>query len=115
MLKTIGEHHVFFLTIIISLFQLAVSPAGAELDFGFKAHCGNDFAAALDELRPLAEGGDPRAQLWLGLMYYYGRNVTFNEPEAYRWIHKSANQLYFNAEFTVCFPRGCFIGGAPPN
>ena len=68
MLKTIGEHRVFFLAIIISLSQLAASPAGAELDFGFKAHYGNDFAAALDEFRPLSEVGNAREQLWLGPM-----------------------------------------------
>ena len=115
LLKAIGRHRIFFIAIIISVTVLAAGPARAELDFGFRAHYGDDFAIALGELQPLAEAGDARAQLWLGLMYYYGRGVSWNPRLAHRWIDKSAQQLYSDAEFTRCFLYGCFIGGAPPN
>ena len=115
LLKALGRHRVFVIVILISVTVLAVGPARAELDFGFRAHYGDDFAVAFDELQPLAEAGDARAQLWLGLMYYYGRGVSWNPLLAYRWIDKSAQQLYSDAEFTRCFLYSCFIGGAPPN
>ena len=114
LLKAPGRHRVFFIAILISVTVLAAGPARAELDFGFKAHYGDDFAVALEELQPLAEAGDARAQLWLGLMYYYGRGVSWNPRLASWWIDKSAQQLYFDAEFARCFfIYGCFIGGNP--
>jgi len=57
LLKALGRHRVFFIAILISVTVLAAGPARAELDFGFKAHYGDDFAVALEELQPLAEAG----------------------------------------------------------
>ena len=68
LLKAVSRHRVLFIAILISVTVLAAGPARAELDFGFRAHYGDDFAVALEELQPLAEAGDARAQLWLGTM-----------------------------------------------
>tara|TARA_Y100000588_G_scaffold341930_1_gene386370 strand:+ start:289 stop:636 length:348 start_codon:yes stop_codon:yes gene_type:complete len=97
---------------VLTLVALLSTPAQAELDFGFEAEYQGNFEQALAELQPLAEAGDPRAQLWLGLMYYYGRGVPFNPRKAQKWIRKSADQLYENAEFSWCFIiQGCWTGG----
>ena len=88
------------------------SKAQAELDFGFEAEYQGNFQRALAELQPLAEAGDPKAQLWLGLMYYYGRGVRFNPRRAQKWIRKSADQHYTNGEFAWCvIIQGCWSGG----
>ncbi len=91
-------------------------PAKAELDFGFWAVYQNDYQRAFAELQPLAKSGDPRAQLWLGLMHYYGWGIPFNPRLAQDLIRKSANQLYKDGEFALCFIiHGCFTGGTPNN
>jgi TPR repeat protein len=51
-----------------------------------------DYAAALRQLRPLAEGGDPRAQFDLAEMYESGQGVYTDHEEALRWYRKSALQ-----------------------
>jgi len=100
---------------LVLLFFVSVSnSARTELDFGFGAEYQGDYERALLELQPLAEAGDPQAQLWLGLMYYYGWGVTFNPRKATHWIGKSAAQLYHDGEFALCFiMQGCFSGGSP--
>ena len=102
------------LGLVLLLFVSTSNPARTELDFGFGAEYQDDYERALLELQPLAEGGDPQAQLWLGLMYYYGWGVTFNPRKAADWIGKSAAQLYPDGEFALCFiMQGCFSGGSP--
>ena len=97
-------------------FAILIShPTRAELDFGYNTKYQNDHKKALEEIQPLAENGDAKNQLWLGLMYYYARGVPFNPCLADTWIRKSAKQLYHDAEFTVCFLYSCFTGGLPSN
>ena len=102
-----------YLSIIFPI--IFASSARAELDFGFKERYHGNYATALEEIKPLAESGDAQSQLWLGLMYYYGRGVTWNPRLADLWIRKSAYQLYQDAEFTVRFLYGGFTGGNPLN
>ena len=102
------------LSLVLLLLVSASNPARTELDFGFGAKYQGDYEQALLELQPLAEAGDPQAQLWLGLMYYYGWGVAFNPRKAADWIGKSAAQLYHDGEFALCFiMQGCFSGGSP--
>lgn len=51
-----------------------------------------DWAAAIELLRPLAEGGDAAAQNKLGMFYDIGRGVPVDYAEAMKWIRKSAEQ-----------------------
>jgi TPR repeat protein len=48
------------------------------------------FASPLDRLSALANGGDPQAQLLVGLRYLKGVRVAVNQPEAAKWIRKAA-------------------------
>lgn len=48
--------------------------------------------ASFDQLRLLAEKGDPGAQNALGLRYATGEGVVLNESEAVRWFTKAAEQ-----------------------
>ena len=57
----------------------------------------------LDEMKKKAEKGDAQAQYTLGLMYYDGKGVTKNYPEALKWIRRAAEeQGYVDAQ--------CFLG-----
>jgi TPR repeat protein len=57
-----------------------------------------DYSAALQLCRPLAEHGDARAQLSLGGMYYNGQGVQQDYPEAAKWTGKAAEQGYAPAQ-----------------
>jgi TPR repeat protein len=57
-----------------------------------------DYSAALQLCRPLAEQGDAAAQLSLGGMYYNGQGVQQNYPEAAKWTRKAAEQGYAPAQ-----------------
>ena len=57
-----------------------------------------DYSAALQLCRPLAEHGDARAQLSLGGMYYNGQGVQQDYPEAAKWTRKAAEQGYAPAQ-----------------
>ena len=52
---------------------------------GLEAYSKYDYAAALQEWRPLAERGDAKAQLTLGLMYEKGNGVKLDYKEAVKW------------------------------
>ena len=57
-----------------------------------------DYLAALQLCRPLAEQGDARAQLSLGGMYYNGQGVQQDYSEAAKWTRKAAEQGYAPAQ-----------------
>lgn len=48
--------------------------------------------ASLDQLRQMAEDGDPAAENALGLHYATGEGVKLNESEAVHWFTRSAEQ-----------------------
>lgn len=53
-----------------------------------------DHQAALEEMRPLAEKGEAKAQYDYALMFEIGLVVNQNQAEAARWYMKSAAQGY---------------------
>jgi TPR repeat protein len=57
-----------------------------------------DYSAALQLCRPLAEHGDARAQLSLGGMYYNVQGVQQDYAEAAKWTRKVAEQGYTPAQ-----------------
>ena len=57
---------------------------------GIAAFNRQDYVRAAFLLRPLGENGDPRAQTYLGFMYYYGRGVPQNYEEAVRFYGNAA-------------------------
>jgi TPR repeat protein len=59
-------------------------PAAADFQDGWRAHQKGDFATALKEWRPLADGDDARSQFNLGIMYYEERGVAQDTNEAIR-------------------------------
>jgi uncharacterized protein len=61
-------------------------------DAGFAAFQRGDYATALRLLPPLADRGDARAQSNLGHMYYHGRGVRQDDPEALKWFRAAADQ-----------------------
>ena len=77
------------------------SQVGYTQDFakGFEAFERSDYAAALKELRPLAEQGDARAQTLVGFLYEYGQGVTQDYKEAAKWYRLAAEQGVERAQY----------------
>lgn len=82
---------------------LALASATAQAGYveGMDAFSRGDYLAAYDELRPVAEGGDPNAQFTLGFMFDYGQGVRQSTVEAIWWYRKAAEQGLAVAQFTL--------------
>jgi hypothetical protein len=65
--------------------------AGASED-GEAAYKRGDYTAAMRLSRPLAEQGNVKGQVALGIMYYLGQGVRRNIAEAEKWFRLAANQ-----------------------
>ncbi|MGO2136107.1 MAG: tetratricopeptide repeat protein, partial [Marinobacter sp.] len=80
----------------IGMFCVALSigatpiAGAADFDKGFTAARSGDYAAALQEFRPLAEQGHAGAQYILGFMYTTGQGVPQDYAEAVTWYRKAA-------------------------
>jgi TPR repeat protein len=75
-----------------ALLCLGVAGIAQADDFenGWKAYNRQDYAAAYDIWRRLADRNDAQAQLMVGLLYANGQGVGQNVAEAYKWFLISA-------------------------
>lgn len=71
--------------------MLLITPSAAQ-DFqkGMEAHKDGNYAAALKEFRPLAEQGNDRARVWLGMMYLNGQGVPQDDRKAFELFRSAA-------------------------
>lgn len=74
------------------LLALTVSPALADTAAGISAFERGEYAAAIAELKPQAERGDPTAQAKYGLILVKGLGVERDVAAAVAWFRKSAEQ-----------------------
>ena len=79
------------------------APAWAGWDEGVAAAKRGDYATAVREWRPLAEQGDAKAQLNLGVMYGKGQGVPQDDAEALKWFRKAAAQGFAHAQHNLGF------------
>ena len=78
-----------FLAVLAFAFAAA---ARAGFDEGEQAFKRRDFRTALSEFTPLADGGDARAQYYLGVMFVSGLGVARDEAKAADYLDRSAVQ-----------------------
>ena len=68
------------------LFAAAALPARADFATGAAAYDKGDYAAALAEWTAMANAGDVRSQLGLGVLYESGRGLPAPDlPQAVNW------------------------------
>ncbi|MFO1412579.1 MAG: tetratricopeptide repeat protein [Burkholderiales bacterium] len=84
------------LLVVITL--CAAHAAHAGLQEGLDALRRGDYPAAVAELRPLADKGDPEAQYRVALMYEYGKGYREDKTQAFTWLRKAAAQGHPGAE-----------------
>src|SRR5579872_6033572 len=80
------------LAFLLLVLGLAGPAMASELDDAVAAAHRGEYASALQQLSPLAEGGDARAQFDIGFMHARGWGVPPNPAEAIPWYRKAADQ-----------------------
>ncbi len=79
----------------------AVVSWSADLEKGFVAYQGGDYATALRQWTPLVEQGNSAAQFFLGLLYEEGLGVPQNYETAVKWWTLAAVQGSPGARFKL--------------
>lgn len=85
-------------TSLVLALALTVLSAQAQADLAFESYNRGDYATALREWRPLAEQGNPGAQVFLGIMYADGKGVPKDNRQAVAWYRKAAEQGFSAAQ-----------------
>ena len=89
-------------SLLVAFFcSVAVTALAAPIDDATAAYEGGDFVTALRLLRPLAQAGDPLAQVDLGRMYDRGVGVAPDDAESAVWFRKAALQGYAIGQFNL--------------
>ena len=87
----------------------------AGVEEGLAAAQQGDYATALSEWGPLAEGGEPAAQYYLGRLYEQGKGVKRDLEAAIAWYRKAAEQGHAASQNSMggLYERGG--AGGPPD
>lgn len=91
----------FIIGIMVIALVFAATAARADFKDGLDAYNRGDFAAALEQWRPLAESGNPQAQTALAEMYFNGRGVSQDREAAAAWLRKAAQQGHVGAQYAL--------------
>ena len=91
----------FFAVLAVTL--LASPANGQDFKVGLEAYDRGEYAAAIKEWQPLAERGDARAQLNLGVIHFNGEGVPHNPVKAVEWYRAAADQGYGPAQANLAF------------
>lgn len=87
-------------TLVIALVLSSIPPiADASFESGVAAFQQSDYHAAYEELHPLAEAGDPKAQYYIGFMHYSGKGVNQDSMEALKWVKPAAESGLAEAQY----------------
>src|SRR5580704_15228631 len=87
--------------LMATLAVVGTAAVAGPLEDAVVAHEGGDYATVMRLSRPLAEQGDPRAQLMLGIMLDDGAGVPHDFAEALRWFRWAADQGNAKAQSRV--------------
>lgn len=75
--------------------------ARADYESAVDAYERGDYKSAVQQLKPLADAGDPKAQVRLGLMYREGCGVARDATAAFAWLLRAARSGRADAQFLV--------------
>ncbi len=79
----------------------SATAARADLAAGIEAYGQGDFAAAIEALELPAEGGDGRAQYYLGLSYNFRARDANDLARAARWWRRAAEQGHGESQYAL--------------
>ncbi|MFT7245048.1 MAG: TPR repeat protein [Candidatus Azotimanducaceae bacterium] len=87
--------------------------ASANFDVASELYQQQNYVAAFEAFKALAEQGDPKAQTVTALMYKFGEGVEQDFEAAFHWYHKAAEQDYAAAQFHTGSMLADGLGTAP--
>ncbi len=87
--------------VALSLSFTILTARAAALQDAAAAALRKDYPTAVRLLDPLARGGDPMAQLRLGLLSSHGHGVRESDAMALQWFDRAARQGLADAQFQV--------------
>lgn len=94
--------NVYAAGMVIAL-AFAPTVALASLDGGLAALRRGDYGAAMTQLLPVAEEGDPTAQFEVGVMYGNGDGVPQDIRQAIKWFRLAAGRGHAQAKASLDF------------
>ena len=77
---------------VVALLVCLSSVAYGDYASGLRSYQAGDYASAFAQWQPLAEHGDPKSQLELGVLYALGRGVPQDYAQAAVWYRRAADQ-----------------------
>ena len=81
---------------------IVTSEAAAEpLEWGVRAWRAGNYQVALAHWAPLAEAGDPQAQLFLAFAHQQGKGVAKDSERAFHWYSLAAGQGVAEAQYEL--------------
>ncbi len=89
---------LFAFVVAAAALGAASSLARADLQGGIDAYFDGNYAAALEKLKPEADGGDVIAQYFLGEMYLHGKGVDQDFEQAVAWYSRAAEHGHPQAQ-----------------
>jgi hypothetical protein len=92
----------FFVSVLICS-PIAANAQTDSLDAGIKALETKEYATSLRIILPLAEKGNPEAQVFLGYMYENGFGVQQDYKEAFVWYERAATKGQLTAQFNLAY------------
>ena len=78
--------------VAVALFVGSMTAHAADFSEGYEAYQRGDYATALQIFRQLADQGNAKAQIKLGVMYRKGLGVPQDYAAGVKWYRKAANQ-----------------------
>src|SRR5271169_1268679 len=96
-----GKASRLFLGVVFLAFAVAGASNAGPYEDAVAAYGRGDYATAVRLWRPLAERGDPEAQLMLGSMLHDGLGVPQDFAEALGWFRRAADQGNASAQSRI--------------
>ena len=94
----------------MSLGCISLVSASPALDSGVAAWEAQDYRAALQIWRPLAEKGEPEAMLFVAFAYRTGRGVDQSNDQAFAWYQRAAEAGLPEAQFELALMHELGLG-----
>ncbi len=74
-----------------------------DLEEGIQAFSQQKFSLALSKLEPLANNGNDRAQVYMGIMHFNGQGVAENLDRAYAWFLHAASAGNAEGQYQLAY------------